>query len=321
MVVKPLISVALCTFNGARYLRLQLESILAQDYPGLEVVAVDDASTDGTVAILQEYASRDHRLQIHCNPSNLGFRRNFERALGLCTGALVAPADQDDIWAPAKLGRLQEVLGPAMMSYCDSDLIDQHGQALGRRMSDKFKAASIDDPVAFVFSNCVSGHAMLFRRELLAAALPLPANLFHDWWLAFVAASLGRIEYCPQPLVGYRQHAASVTDFSGRRAALAAGKPRGHRLEALRDIQRRIESFAAFERGREAEFLHVLGALWRGQEHKLVCLELTRFLLRHRHRLFTLQRDQRFRHWRRALKYFWGVPVRRLIQPHGYGHD
>lgn len=316
----PLISIALCTYNGERYLHEQMDSLLGQDYPRLEIIAIDDASTDATPDILGEYASRDARLQVHRNPSNLGFRRNFERALGLCSGALIAPGDQDDIWAPEKLSKLQEVLGSAMMSYCDSDLIDQHGHALGQRMSDKFKVASIGDPMAFVFSNCVSGHAMLFRRELLAGALPIPSNLFHDWWLAYVAASLGRIEYCPEPLVGYRQHATSVTDLSGRRTASAVGKPRGHRLEAIHDIQRRIEGFAGFEQGREVEFLHTLEALWREQERKLICLKLTRFLLQHRHRFFALQPDQRFRHWRRALKYLWGIPVKRLIQPHGYGH-
>lgn len=318
--VLPTISVALCTYNGEHYLREQMDSLLAQDYPRLEIIAIDDASTDATPDILEEYAARDPRLQVHHNPSNLGFRRNFERALGLCNGDLIAPCDQDDIWVPAKLSKLQEVLGSAMMSYCDSELIDEHGRALDQRISDKFNVASIDDPVAFVFSNCVSGHAMLFRHELLAGALPLPANLFHDWWLAYVAASLGRIEYCPESLVGYRQHATSVTDISGRRVAPVGGKPRGHKLEALHEIQRRIESFAGFEQGREAEFLNTLEALWRSREHKLICLKLTCFMLQHRHRFFALQRDQRLRHWRRAFKYFWGIPVKRLIQAHDYGH-
>ncbi len=316
----PLVSIALCTYNGERYLREQLDSLLRQDYPQLEIIAIDDASTDTTPDILGEYSARDPRLQVHRNPSNLGFRRNFEHALSLCSGKLIAPCDQDDIWAPAKLSRLQDTLGTAMMSYCDSELINEHGHALGQRISDKFNVASLGDPVAFVFSNCVSGHAMLFRRELLAGALPLPSNLFHDWWLAYVAASLGRIEYCPEPLVSYRQHATSVTDLSGRRAASEVGKPRGYKLEALHDIHQRIESFVGFEQGREVEFLHMLEALWREQEHKLICLKLTRFLLQHRHRLFALQTDQRFRHSRRALKYFWGVPVKRLIHPGGYGH-
>jgi hypothetical protein len=57
------------------------------------------------------------------------------------------------------------------------------------------------DPVAFVIDNCVSGHAMLFRHELLATALPVSDGLFHDWWLAVVAASLGGIAYCPKTLV------------------------------------------------------------------------------------------------------------------------
>ena len=317
----PLISIILCTYNGERYLREQLESLLQQDYARLEIIAVDDASTDTTLRILKAYAARDPRLQVYRNPSNLGFRRNFERALGLCTGDLVSPSDQDDVWMPSKLSRLQDTLGTAMMSYCDSELVDERGSALGQKISDKFNVASIDDPVSFVFSNCVSGHAMLFRRELITSgALPFPAELFHDWWLAFVAASVGRIRYCPECLVHYRQHEKAVTDLSGQRRVRASERPRGHRLEAANEIQRRIRHFAAFEQGREKEFLNALERLWRGYEHKVMCFELTAYLLRHRHRLFALQRDRRLRHVRRAIKYFWGLPVKRLMQPHRYGN-
>jgi len=315
----PLISIALCTYNGERYLRKQLDSLQQQDYPQMEIIASDDASIDATPQILEEYAARDQRLKIYRNPSNIGFRRNFERALGLCGGDLIAPSDQDDIWEPSKLSKLQDALGTAMMSYCDSELIDQHGSALGQNISDKFNVASIGDPLAFVFSNCVSGHAMLFRRELLTSALPLPDGLFHDWWLAYVAASQGRIEYCPERLVSYRQHEAAVTDLSGRRSKSASGKSRGHRLDAIHEIQQRIKCFADLQQGREAELLNTLEKLWHEQEHKWICFKLTRYLLRYRHRLFALQSDQRFRHCRRAIKYFWGIPIKRLIQPARYG--
>ncbi len=117
----PLVSVAIATWNGAKYLREQLETIYGQTggIPEIEVVASDDASTDGTVAILAEYAlSRGLRYVV--NPSRLGLVRNFERAISLCTGELIALADQDDLWKPHKLATLVENLGDFTLIYCNS---------------------------------------------------------------------------------------------------------------------------------------------------------------------------------------------------------
>ena len=197
MPTPPLISVALCTYDGERFLRPQLDSLLGQDHEALEVVAVDDASLDGTWAILEAYAARDPRLRVFRNPENLGFRRNFERAMGLCRGELIAPSDQDDVWRSEKLRRLSAALGNAAAIYCDSELIDAQGQPLGRRLSQLLPMGPIDDPATLLFDNCVSGHALLFRRSLLERALPVPEGVFHDWWLAFVAAGAGGVAYWP----------------------------------------------------------------------------------------------------------------------------
>ena len=94
---EPLISVALCTYNGERYLREQLNSLFSQTYSNMEIVAVDDASTDRTVDLLREYERRDARLRVVVNTRNIGFIRNFERAISLCNGVLIAPCDPDDV--------------------------------------------------------------------------------------------------------------------------------------------------------------------------------------------------------------------------------
>ena len=96
----PLISVALTTFNGERFLRPQLDSLLAQDYRHFELVVVDDGSQDSSYSILQEYAARDSRLRCFRNERNLGFLQNFTKAFSLCEGELIAPCDQDDLWLP-----------------------------------------------------------------------------------------------------------------------------------------------------------------------------------------------------------------------------
>jgi len=318
MTDRPLVSVALTTYNGERFLRQQLDSLLAQDYPRVEIVAVDDASTDGTPELLAEAAARDGRLRVERNAANLGFARNFERALRLCRGDLVAPCDQDDVWLPGKLGALQAALGSRAAAYCDSELCDEEGRPLGR-LSRKFRMGPVDDPAALLFTNCVSGHALLLRRSAVEAALPFPEGLFHDWWLAFVAACAGGIAYCPEPLVRYRQHARSVTDVAGRRRLPGSLRPRGYRRSAVEATERRLRAFAAHPGAREAPLVGAVLAHWLGWKERLLCPGLATLLFRNRDRVFALQPDERLRRSRSALKLLWGLRLRRLLGPHAYG--
>lgn len=309
----PLISVALCTYNGERFLREQLDSVLAQDYPSLEVVVVDDASTDGTRALLDAYAARDPRIRVTTNPTNLGFRRNFEVALGRCRGELIAPCDQDDVWLPGKLRLLQAALGAADAVYCDSELVDDLGRPLGIRMSDRFCMRTIVDPVVLLFGNCISGHALLLRRSLLDRALPVPAGVYHDWWLGLTAAASTPVPYVPEPLVRYRQHASNVTDVLHRRDA----REPAWKLRALEETECRLRAAAGLA-AREAPFFADVLRLWLGWKSQWVCPRFTLFLLRHRDRLFALRPTHRGRYVRDAIKHFWGLPPRRLLTPAAY---
>ena len=74
----PLVSIALCTYNGERYLARQLDTLIEQDYPNLEIIITDDVSSDGTLEILKQYREKDSRIQFHQNAENLGFIKNFE---------------------------------------------------------------------------------------------------------------------------------------------------------------------------------------------------------------------------------------------------
>lgn len=202
----PLVSIALCTYNGALYLREQLDSLTAQQDVALEIVAVDDGSRDQTRAILREYAALDSRIRCFDNERNLGPTVSFERAMSLCRGEFIAPCDQDDIWHPGKLGRLLAAIGEYDLAYCDSEFVDAQGHASGRRISDGRTMIAGTNPIAFLFANSVSGHAMLLRRDLFERARPFPANVYHDWWLALCAAGREGIEYLDEPLVHFRRH-------------------------------------------------------------------------------------------------------------------
>jgi glycosyltransferase involved in cell wall biosynthesis len=202
----PLVSIALCTFNGALYLREQLQSLIVQQDVSIEIVIVDDASRDGTAAIAREYAAADGRIRFVANESNLGPTASFERAMSMCEGCFIAPCDQDDIWASDKLSRLLEVIGTCDAAYCDSDYVDAEGHATGQRISDATSMLSGRNPIAFLFANSVSGHALLLRRELFERARPFPSDCYHDWWLALCATGRNGIHYLDEPLVRFRRH-------------------------------------------------------------------------------------------------------------------
>jgi len=231
------VSVALATCNGERYLRQQLETIYAQTWPDLgdlEVVASDDASTDGTVAILAEYAER-HGLRYAVNPTRLGLVENFERAIRLCRGELIALADQDDLWRPQKLLRLCQEIGDATLIYCNNqDVLAPNGEPAEdtrtQQVVDFARAFGSGRPVRHLLAeNWVVSHTLMFRRELIAHALPIPPHQpYHDGWLALVAATLGGIRYLDERLQVYRQHEASLTYVDPQ------APPRRHR--PLRDF-------------------------------------------------------------------------------------
>ncbi|HEY6895078.1 MAG TPA: glycosyltransferase [Rhodanobacteraceae bacterium] len=207
----PLISVALATYNGERYLCEQLDSVLAQAGVAIEVVAVDDGSTDGTLAILHEYARRDGRIKVYANPRNLGVGATFEHAMSLTAGELIAPCDQDDTWHPEKLARLAEAIGACDLAYCDSLFVDADGATMNERISDRMSMMRGRHAMAFTLRNSVSGHASLIRRSLFEIARPFPDALYYDWWLALCAATRNGIAYVDTPLVHFRRHARTVS--------------------------------------------------------------------------------------------------------------
>lgn len=217
MMEKPLVSIALCTYNGERYLKAQLDSILNQTYSRIEVVVVDDHSTDSTFKLLEEYSKKDTRVRLFQNDRNLGFSANFEKAIKKCQGEYIAVADQDDIWEKTKISELLDHIGSHLLIYHDSELVNEYGYSLLLKMSDKINMIEGSDPYPFLFYNCVSGHSLMVRKELIDLAFPLPAYGFHDHWMAFIAATYGSIKYYDRCLVKYRQHGSNVTDILGKK--------------------------------------------------------------------------------------------------------
>lgn len=212
---RPLISIALCTHNGQSFLEQQLDSLIAQTYKNIEIIVVDDCSSDQTVEILETYAAKYPSIQLHKNKTRLGYNRNFEKALKFCKGELIAICDQDDIWKLDKLEIQQEAIKDNLLIYCDSILIDSNGHSMHCKITDKLNFLRGSSPEAFLFFNCVSGHTILLKRKLLRHVFPFPANFHYDQWLGFVASAKGSIDFINKPLVQYRIHGNNCTDILG----------------------------------------------------------------------------------------------------------
>jgi len=210
-----LVSVVLGTYNGAAYLEDQLRSVQAQTWTNLEIIAIDDGSTDRTVGILREYAARDSRIKVIINEQNLGFVRNFEKGCSLSKGRWIALCDQDDYWLPEKVEKMVHAIGDYPMIYCDSDLCGPELQPMGTKISDLVHYQSFDDCRQLCVFSRMYGHATLITRSLFDKASPFRKEVPHDGWLAYHATLYGGVKYLPEVLVKYRQHAGNVFGVVG----------------------------------------------------------------------------------------------------------
>ncbi|MCG5053897.1 MAG: glycosyltransferase family 2 protein [Myxococcales bacterium] len=215
------ISIALCTYNGARYLEEQLKSYVSQTTHPDELVVVDDVSKDETLEVLNRFASNaPFEIRVHRNERNVGVAANFEKALGLCRGEVIFPSDQDDVWHPEKITKM---LVPfrrpeVQLVACNAELVDGALASLGRDLwgAVNFGFAEVSRVRAgeafevLVERNFVAGMAMAVRAGFLPKAVPVPQTWIHDGWMAMAAAVEDAVEVVPECLVRYRLHGGNV---------------------------------------------------------------------------------------------------------------
>lgn len=209
----PLISIVVCTYNGEKHLKEQLDSLVNQTYRNLEIIVVDDCSNDSTIQIIREYESNFSFVKLYENGSNLGYVKNFEKGILLCKGEFILLSDQDDIWDLNKVSCMYEYIGDNLLLYHDSEFIEEDGTRMNKKMSERMNFYHGSNGLPFTLYNCVSGHTMMFKRDLIKLALPFDTRFFHDWWLVYVAASKGKINFVNKTLVKYRQHIKSTIDM------------------------------------------------------------------------------------------------------------
>jgi glycosyltransferase involved in cell wall biosynthesis len=211
------ISVAMCTFNGERYLREQLDSIARQTLPPSELIVCDDGSVDSTQEIVADFArSIPFQVRFVRNPKNLGSTKNFEKAIGLCAGEFIALSDQDDVWYPNKLAALSAVFAsnPSVGGvFSDGELINEQSQLIGKQLWGVFRFNQMQQrqliryPTSLLCKRrIVTGCTLMFRTALRSSLLPVPDLWWHDAWFAWMLVLKSRLLLTPERLVGYRIH-------------------------------------------------------------------------------------------------------------------
>lgn len=300
----PAVSVALCTYNGDRFLKEQLESILNQDYENIdEIICVDDNSKDTTWEILKEYAAKYHIFKIYQNLSNLGFVKNYEKAITLTSNHLIAISDQDDIWYSNKISNLVNSIGNNIMSYSDNNYIDINGESLGKKFSDKRNLTTNTSCLNFALFNAMSGHTILLNRNLLHHSLPFPNEIPYDFWLAFKASQYGKIQIVKEALVGYRQHDNNTIGAIGAKNT----KKKVRQFKNTDKTPNRIQIFAKNMAPHLAQEHLILKQLGDSYTDKSIKNRLRRVVIlwNNRETILLFKKTNKFRKMFFCIKAFW----------------
>jgi len=281
------ISIALCACDGEKYLPAQLDSIRGQTPPPGEIVICDDASGDGTVAIVERFL-RDAPFPVRAvrNARRLGVAKNFEQAIGLCAGDVVALSDQDDVWLPGKLARIGALFSgdPALGAvFTDGEVVDESLRPLGYRLwqahrPNRYQRKRLRQGDAFgalLSRNLATGATMAFRSRYRPLVLPIPDAWVHDGWIALLIAAVSKVEAVPESLILYRRHEAQQigADRKGHSERIAIAKSTGtgeyRRMEeqyraALDRLRSRGGLSPAIERELEGKIAHLALRAQRG---------------------------------------------------------
>ena len=256
MTLRLSLSVALASYNGERYIAEQLDSIARQTRLPDELVISDDASTDSTPAIIQDFAQRVPFPVRFLQHERLGSTRNFELAIAACQGDIIFLCDQDDVWYPNKT----EIIEAAFMNqphagavFTDADVVDENLRPLGSQLWRFFRFKSEEqaqlaagDALGVLLRHPVAtGATMAFRSSFRDFLLPMPPT-WHDAWIALLIGAASHLVALPTPLIAYRQHSHNQVGVPrrGRNRDKTVADIYGPRVLLYETAQARLLEFA-----------------------------------------------------------------------------
>lgn len=293
------ISVIMCTYNGSAFVDEQIDSILKQDLQPAELIIQDDCSTDDTWQKLQRWQQQSPLVKIFRNPVNLGYNRNFEKAIQLATADFIALSDQDDIWLPQKLSKTiaaftsdEIVLAHSRSVRLENGKLDYHKANLQRQFSG-------NDTRRLLFFNQVMGHDTIFRKSLVQYILPIPEGMSYDWWIAVVASCHGSIAAVPDFLAHHRIH--------GSNSFFSSSAPSKKKELDFDATLRLFKTIPAMDAGSQAHLTRLLQFVTENSSEHPVGFNAAffRFLFSNRHIIFGHKRRlfPLISHTKHAIKY------------------
>ena len=210
------IDVLLATYNGEKYLKEQIDSILNQTYSNIRLVISDDCSKDNTREIIKEYEEKDNRVISYFHEKNLGYVKNFEFLLTKVENEIYMLSDQDDVWLPTKIEHTYNkmVETNADLVFTDLEVVDENLKMMYpsfndyMKLSRKIKKYKNDYRLQYLY-NCVTGCTLMSKKKFLDMILPIPTQskyAIHDTWIATAIANNGKVEYLDEKTILYRQH-------------------------------------------------------------------------------------------------------------------
>jgi len=215
------VSIAMAVYNGASYLKRQLDSILYQLELNDEIVISYDQSTDDTYSILENYAKKDSRVKVFTNEGASGVFGNFENAISKCRGDIIFISDQDDIWAENKISRVKEILCDSQYSMVihNGVHIDCNEKKISAPFFTMYRIGN--HKIRNFLKPRYSGCCIAFKNELLHKMLPIPANVgAYDHWLGSIGEYYGKIYFMNEILIYHRIHSTNVTPKTHRKVSV-----------------------------------------------------------------------------------------------------
>ena len=208
------VDILLATYNGEKYIREQIDSILNQTYKEFRLLISDDGSTDGTRDILNEYKAKDDRFEIFRQEENLGVVKNFEFLLKKVDAKYYMFSDQDDIWKDDKIEKSFKKNEEGFdLVYSDLEVVDEN---LNVTYESYWKLKGIYKKIkkynnfeSLYLNNFITGCTVISKKELIDTFMPLPnisKFVLHDYWISLIISQNGKIAYIEEPLIKYRQH-------------------------------------------------------------------------------------------------------------------
>lgn len=300
--IQPLVSIALCAYNGAAYIKQQLDSITDQTYTNLEIIISDDASADDTWKIIEDYQVTEPRIKLFRNEKNIGYNKNFEKAFTLCSGEYVAISDQDDVWEKDKIELMMKNWPSGSLFVYSLSGNFMNDDFTGRTEAPRVRYTAIDDLHKLVFNSPVHGHACMFKKELLQLCMPFPADIYYDWWMSMHAAAAGTIGCIPLTLTWHRNHSQNSS------RTLTTIKDREERDKQLRNqMIHFIETFCHSNRtnNKEKDSLLTYTRILKRMDGKKFNTDMFFYVLKKRKLIFHYKKNNAFAflsHLKHALR-------------------